>query len=82
MKLIDLLQKLPGYHEMLANVPEADRPAALAALEEQIAPLERLVSILPGDVWGKMAAAANLNQPQQASHDDDPKPARRQPRRF
>jgi hypothetical protein len=78
MTLIELLKMTPIYQSLLEQVPEADRPAAIAALAEQLKPYEHLCAGLPGDAMGKFASSLN-----KAGVDTTPKqPGRRQPRRF
>jgi hypothetical protein len=77
MTLSDLLKMTPIYQSLLEQVPEADRAAALAALEEQLRPYEQLCAGLPSGTLDKFATSLNKDGaavPKQAG--------RRQPRRF
>lgn len=77
MTLSELLKMTPIYQSLLEQVPEADRDAATAALEEQLRPYEQLCAGLPSDALDKFANSLNKDgaaAPKQAG--------RRQPRRF
>lgn len=80
MRLIELLKKLPTYDELLQQVPESDRAAAIAALEEQLRPYESIISNVPDDALGKfMRSLDSDNTPTPSSTGTA---GRREPRRF
>lgn len=80
-RIIDILRSTPIYAEMLAQVPEDQREAAIAALEEQLQPYESLMLSLPSGAVENFMRSLNNDG---AKQDEQPTPAstRRQPRRF
>lgn len=80
MRMIELLRKLPIYDDLLKQVPEADRPAAVAALEEQLLPYENLIASVPEDALGKFMKSLDNNDT--VAGNSTSSPSRREPRRF
>jgi hypothetical protein len=78
-RIIDILRNTPLYVEMLEKVPEDQRAAAVAALEEQLRPYESLMASLPGSAIDNLMSSLS-NKGSAAS--TDPQPTRRPPRRF
>lgn len=81
MRLIDLVKQLPGYRESLDSVPEDQRAAALAALEQELQPYEMLLAALPGDALGKLTSSLS-NATSTTTPPTGGQASRREPRRF
>lgn len=79
-RMIDILRNTAIYGELLKQVPEEERPAAIATLEEQLKPYEALLSALPGGAIENFAKSLNNNTTQGAN--PAAQPERRPPRRF
>lgn len=80
MRMIELLRKLPIYDDLLKQVPEADRPSAIAQLEEQLRPYETLIAGIPDDALGKFMRSLDSDITPAAS--STAAAGRREPRRF
>lgn len=76
-RLLNTLQKTSLYSSLLEQVPEDERAAALAALEEQLRPYEALVSGLPQSALDSFLGSLNNN-----TGDGGTQPSQRVPRRF
>ena len=76
-KLLNTLQKTSLYSSLLEQVPEEERDAALAALEEQLRPYEALVSGLPQSALDSFLGSLN-----NSAGDGGAQPSQRAPRRF
>lgn len=76
-RLLNTLQKTSLYSSLLEQVPEDERAAALAALEEQLRPYEALVSGLPQSALDSFLGSLNNN-----TGDGGTQPSQRAPRRF
>lgn len=80
-RIIDILRSTPIYTEMLAQVPEDQREAAIAALEEQLQPYESLMLSLPSGAVENFMRSLNNDGTKQGEQ-PTPTSTRRQPRRF
>ena len=76
-KLLNTLQKTSLYSSLLEQVPEDERAAALAALEEQLRPYEALIAGLPQSALDSFLGSLNSNSAAVADQ-----PTQRAPRRF
>ena len=76
-RLLKTLQKTSLYSSLLEQVPEDERAAALAALEEQLRPYETLISGLPQSALDSFLGSLN-----NGAGDGGTQPSQRAPRRF
>lgn len=79
-RMIDILRNTALYGELLKQVPEEERQATIAALEEQLKPYESLINALPGNALENFTKSLNNSMAPEA--DPTARPERRPPRRF
>ena len=78
--MIEVLKRTAFYKSMLEQVPEAEREAAVAALEVQLRPYESLCAAIPPGALEKLVSSMDLEKVQEQLVKPDG--ARRAPRRF
>lgn len=79
-RLFEFIKTTPMYSALLEQVPEEERPAAIEALQRQIAPYEALTAALPGNALENFISSMSRGAPN--GKPDEQIQGRRLPRRF
>lgn len=79
-KVLDMLRGTSLYNTMLEQVPEDQRAAAIAALEQQLIPYEHLLNAFPSSAVDNFMRS--LDKDAETGNSSAARPERRAPRRF